>query len=153
MTQKQSWLPHNRISMHVMLLQILQYLSNITGYFFVFLLSNGWIKKFCDSRILFCGEIHTHFTAEHVFISNWNLYASIAYKFRIHFPWVRSIIVSVYKIRQVLPWNWIISIDYINHFVHREMNLKKRTEHIFGKTSTFIRCTIRFFRFNSRWTK
>ena len=64
------------------------------------------------------------FTAEPVFISIGYLYAAPACKFRVHFPWVQSNIVSI-----VLPKNWIINIDCTNYFVHREMDLKKRIAH------------------------
>ena len=100
----------NRISVHVMLLQILQYLWKIMGYFFVLLLLNWWTKKCFDSGIQNLRR-NIQVTADYLFISNGYLYEATVCKFQKYFPWVRSNKVSFCKILQVLPLNWIISID------------------------------------------
>ena len=126
------------------ILQILQYRWKITGYSVFFFYQIDELRNFYGSRIRIWGEIYV--TEEHAFISREYLHAANACKFRVHFPWVPSHIASVHRILQVLPPTWIISIDCINYFFHREINIKKRSAHfLLWKPSSFIKCSIRFF--------
>ena len=123
-------------------MDILQYLWKITVYFVYFFYQIDELRNVFGSRIRICGEIYV--TAEHAFISSEYLHVATDCNFRVHFPWVRSNIVSLHHTA-----SFTIKLNYKHWlhklFLHREMNLKSDPHTFLWKPSAFIKCSVRFF--------